>query len=446
MRDSALQLLVAAVFLGSIDVPRRIPELHRRADWGFRLAPGDSGAVVEVRRLEVDSAAHRAGLRERDRVLAINGERLAGLESAARALRRWRGGDTVRLVVARTGVTTVTVVFELPSLAEERIPGCEIRYGWVETPTGYRVRTVLTRPVNARGRLPVLVFIPWLSCDAVETPSDHPDGWIRLLRGIARAGGWATYRIEKPGVGDSEGPECGSNDLETDLAAFRAALDGLAKLDGVDPERVVIFGGSIGAALAPVLASERRVAGVIAAGGFSRTWFEHMLEFERARLSLQGTAPAEVSAALRGFSDFYALYLNERLTPAQVIARRPDLARLWYDAPDGQFGRPATYFQQVARLEVERAWAALDVPVLILHGEYDWIMSRAEAEHAAELVGAHGSGRAELVILPRTDHNFGVYGSRHDAFDDRGGSFDEAVVGRVVEWLDRVAAPAGAGH
>jgi pimeloyl-ACP methyl ester carboxylesterase len=320
--------------------------------------------------------------------------------------------------------------------AEERIPGCVVSYGWVSSPRGYRVRTVLTRPEQATGRLPTIVFIPWLSCDRVEGAA-HPDGWLQLLYGLAQKSGWAVYRVEKPGVGDSEGPPCSSNDLETDLAAFRAALDQVQRMPGVDTSRIVLFGGSIGGALAPILARERHVAGVIAAGGFSRTWFEHMIEIERTRLTFEGRTASETNEAMRAFSQFYALVLDEQLTPAQAIARHPELGRFWYDAPDGQYGRPAAYYHQVARLDVEGAWESLTVPALILHGEYDWIMSAAEADHAQMLMNAHRGRRAERIELPRTDHNFGVYASRLEAYRGRGGSFDPSVVAQVTEWLRR---------
>jgi pimeloyl-ACP methyl ester carboxylesterase len=319
-------------------------------------------------------------------------------------------------------------------LEQENLPGCDVRYGSVGTPRGYRVRTVLTRPTGAEGKLPTLVFLPWLSCDPVESPGPG-DGWMQMLHGVAQRSGWALYRVEKPGVGDSEGPPCSQNDLETDLAAFRAALAQVRKLDGVDSSRIVLFGGSIGGALAPVLAAEAKCAGVIAAGGFSRTWYEHMLEIERARLTFEGTPPADVNRAMKGLVTFYDLYLHQKLTPAEVLARRPDLTPLWHDAPDGQYGRPAAYYQQVEDLDVEDAWSRIEVPVLVLHGEYDWIMSRAEAEHAAEIVNARAPGRARLVILPRTDHHFGVYASPLDAYRERGGQVSDEVVTRITEWL-----------
>jgi pimeloyl-ACP methyl ester carboxylesterase len=432
MMNHAQGLLTAALLLSARS---DAGELRRRGDWGFSIAADSSGVVVS--RVREGSAADTAGLRVGDRLRRINDAPIASGPQFAAARRLFRAGSRVRFVLERDARER-NIAFTLPALPLERLEGCDVWYGSVMTPGGYRVRTVFSRPSRATGRVPTLVFIPWLSCDAVEGAVPG-DGWLRLLRAVAERSGWALYRVEKPGVGDSEGPDCSRNDLDADLGAFRAALDDVRRTEGVDTDHIVLMGGSVGGALAPLLARGREVAGVISCGGFSRTWLEHMLEIERRRLTLDGASPADVNRAMRGFADFYPLYLNGNLTPAQVLARRPDLAPLWYDAPDGQYGRPAAYYQQLQRLDVEDAWAAVEVPVLILHGEYDWIMSRSEAEHAAEIVNARHPGRATLEILPRTDHNLGLYASPLAAYRDEGGSFNAEAPERIIRWLHAIA-------
>src|SRR5262249_51491157 len=167
-----------------------------------------------------------------------------------------------------------------------------------------------------------------------------------------------------------------------------------------------------------------------------RTWYEHMLEVERTRRQLAGLSAAEINAAMPGVAELYLDYLYGGRTPGEVVRDKPRLARLWDDAPDGQYGRPAAFFQQVATLNVAAAWKKVQVPVLVLYGEYDWIMSRSAQERILEIVNARRRGRARLELLPRTDHNLDVYPSRLDAFHGRGGCFDEALVGRVIDWLD----------
>jgi len=58
----------------------------------------------------------------------------------------------------------------------------------------------------------------------------------------------------------------------------------------------------------------------------------------------------------------------------------------------GPIGRPnaslrtiAEVYQDLQRLNLAAAWSRVKVPALILHGQYDWIMSRADSELIAQL-------------------------------------------------------------
>lgn len=316
----------------------------------------------------------------------------------------------------------------------EQIAGRQVEYGSVRSARGQRVRTITSRPANASGRLPVIVFIPWLSCDSVESPRGPTDGWSRMLHGVASGVDAVFVRVDKPGVGDSEG-DCSKTDLEDDLAAYRAAIRAALARGDVDASKLVLFGGSFGGAFAPVLAEEFSVHAIVTVGGFSRTLSEHLLGHERRRLTLAGGAPAAVNSAMRGFVDFYALYLDERLTPAQVIARRPDLKPLWYDAPEHQYGRHARFFQQIQAQNVEAAWDKLRVPTLIVWGEYDWIVGRADQERVVEIVNAHSPGLAKLVVVPGMNHHFERFPDPVQAFREKGGVYAADATTTIVEWL-----------
>jgi pimeloyl-ACP methyl ester carboxylesterase len=430
--------------------PDRAGALRRRAEWHVRVGPAgaDSGAVV--RRVDAASPAARAGLRQGDRILALNGTDVRGADAFWPAYRALRGGDVVRARVLRAGTDrsadTVELRFTLDSVPHERIPGVATTYGAVRSDRGYLLRTVVNRPEGAGAtRLAAVLFVPWLSCDPVEKPEPGTDGFAHMLRDVAARSGMLLMRVEKPGLGDSEGPDCRQAGLDDERAAHRAALRALRAMPGVDSARIYLLGGSIGGALAPVLAAAEPlgIAGVITVGGFARTWYEHMLDIERRRLTLSGTPPADVNAAMRGFARFYAEYLIGGRTPGDVLAAHPDLRPLWYDEPGHQYGRPAAYYQGVQRLDVEGAWATLagrGIPALAVWGEYDWIMSRAEAERAVEIVNARRPGLAQLVVLPRTDHGLMVYATQADAFGDGRPQYDGAPGRAVVDWLRRQAA------
>jgi hypothetical protein len=69
-----------------------------------------------------------------------------------------------------------------------------------------------------------------------------------------------------------------------------------------------------------------------------------MIDLERRRLIEAGKRPSEVNDSVKAFIDFYNLYLITGLTPAQVITQHPEWKSLWYDSPDGQYGRPADFY------------------------------------------------------------------------------------------------------
>src|SRR5262245_60362093 len=148
----------------------------------------------------------------------------------------------------------------------EEIPGLDSRYGALRTPQGERLRTILTRPAGTTGRLPAILFVQWLSCDSIELPAGQQDGWSRMLRRLAQESGMVLMRTEKAGVGDSEG-DCATLDYETELAGHRAALAALRQSPGVDPDRIVVFGASMGGNYAPLVAAGEPLAGIMIWGG-----------------------------------------------------------------------------------------------------------------------------------------------------------------------------------
>jgi len=320
-------------------------------------------------------------------------------------------------------------------MAEEKIEGVELRYGEVRSPKGGRVRTYTSRPRGASGRLPLVVFIPWLSCDAVENPHDARDGWSAMLRQVMRDAGAQVVRIEKPGVGDSEGPPCAETDLEDDMAAFRAGIRAALADPGADPKRLYLFGGSVGGALAPVLAGEFDVHGIVATGGFTRTWLEHMLAIERRRLTLSGAAPSGINAAMRVYGALYDLLLNRGRTPAQAIAEHPEWKRFWDDAPEGQYGRRMRYYQQLQALDVEGAWQRVTVPTLIVQGALDWIMGLEESDRAAAIVAARDPALVTYVVRRGMNHHFEVFPDAAAAFREKGGVYDEGAAAAIAAWL-----------
>ncbi len=122
----------------------------------------------------------------------------------------------------------------------ESYPNVDVIYDSVTMPDGKRLRSIVTKPRDAKGKLPVIFLAGWLSCDSVEATADTKDATGLILRGLAQTPGFCLFKIDKPGCGDSEG-DCSQTDFDTELAGYRAAFRALKNHDFIDSDRVYIF-------------------------------------------------------------------------------------------------------------------------------------------------------------------------------------------------------------
>lgn len=322
----------------------------------------------------------------------------------------------------------------------EKIPGLDSVYGVFEASDGTRLRTVLTRPQGSEGPMPAIVFIQWLSCDSIELPAGRQDGWSRMLRQVATGSGRVMLRTEKAGVGDSEGPSCSELGYEQELAHHRDALAWLLEHSWVDPQRVVIFGASMGATMAPLVAADHEVEGVVAWGGGAKTWLERTLGFERRYREGVAMAPDRLTDEMKAIAQFLPEYLVERRAPRDMAVADPQLAETWELLVGTQswthYGRPPIFHQQAQAQDWASAWAELEAPALILYGEYDWYEDEAGHRLIVDLVNRSAPGLAQLAIVPAIDHHFERYPSWEAAVRGEGGEVAEGqVVEEILAWL-----------
>jgi pimeloyl-ACP methyl ester carboxylesterase len=259
-----------------------------------------------------------------------------------------------------------------------------------------------------------------------------------MLHAVRREGGAQVVRIEKPGVGDSEGPDCSAADLDHDMAAFRAGIRAALADPGADPDRLVLFGGSVGGALVPILAREFKARAIIATGGFTRTWYEHMLDIERRRLTFSGMQPAQVNAGMRSLAQLYDRVLHGGRSPGEVLAQQPAWRAYWADEADHQYGRPIAYYRQLEALDVEGAWQEVAVPTLVVWGEYDWIMGREESQRAVAILRAKAPALVTYEVRPGMTHHVDAFPDAVAAVYESGGQYDAGAAQVMVRWLRRV--------
>jgi pimeloyl-ACP methyl ester carboxylesterase len=325
--------------------------------------------------------------------------------------------------------------------ADESYPGVTVVYDALRDAAGERLRLILTHPEPAKrartaARFATIFVVGWLSCDTVAAPPGTHDATQLLFQSLAQLPEFATVRMDKPGVGDSEG-DCAATDFTSELDAYREAFRRLSRYPFIDTGRIFILGISNGAGFAPLVPQGTAVKGYVVDGGWLKTWYEHMLEIERRRLALAGHPPSEINPLMRSVATLYSAYLLERRPPRQIFAAHPELQALWEGDAEHQYGRPVSYYQQLQDLNLMAAWSEVRVPALVLHGEFDWIMSRGDLEMTAALVNHNLGDAAQFVELPATGHSFDHYPSMEAAFAGKSLPFDPAIAQRIGGWFEQ---------
>jgi len=434
-------LVPALVFALAAPLQAAGSELPRRAGpLGVMIDPAVRERAV-VREVLPDSTASAAGVRAGDILKSIAGKPIADVQALREVTAGLRSGQSVALEVERDGAS-ITMQLALTS-ATEKIEGSAVRYGSVEVPRGYRLRTIASVPEKkdrARdGRLPAFLYVQGIVCDSIDRPLRTDAYDTRLVHAMA-AQGFVTMRVDKPGLGDSEGPPCSEIGLQEELEGYQAALSALAAMPEVDPKRVYVFGHSMGGVLAPYLAKDGLVRGSIVYGTVARTWFEYELENVRRQTELSGASPAEVSEALQQQAKTSAMVLIEKKTFGDVWERWPELRQpsqgVMFDETH-MSTRHVRFFHELQDLNLAKAWMESRGAALALWGEYDWVCAREDHERIADIVNQREDGAGAVLTMPKADHAFTTHsaflGSRMSMGE---GTWDQNLPRRIIEWID----------
>jgi pimeloyl-ACP methyl ester carboxylesterase len=324
------------------------------------------------------------------------------------------------------------LVAAVPVIAQiDAVENVERRVVDVTSRRGLRQTLIVTRPKGTMRQLPAILFLPWMNCDSLAIPEGRRHGAQIILKHLVEQSGFVLGRIEKPGVGGSEGV-CADIDFDTELAAYQAAFQHLETDPWVEPRGLIVAAQSFSGGIVPLVSQGRPVRGYLIMSTWVRTWFERLIEFERLRMLQTKLEPAAIAQRMRQYAELYAIYLNQRLTPGEVISRRPDLQAVWEGSGTHQYGRAAAFFHQLQSLNLEDEWSRVSAPTLALWGDRDIAMHRLDHERIVALVNANSPGAATLRVVPGAGHDLAV-----------DGKVAADVLEAIESWLQRVASAVG---
>jgi pimeloyl-ACP methyl ester carboxylesterase len=419
----------------TFSVHAQLADLKRKADLGFALRKIDAEPGAIIQSMDKNSPASKAGLKQGDKVLAINDVLLSDRFVMQAELRRIKSGDKVKVLFRRAPAYNPVAIYFIPLPApKEQFVHATVESVTLTNDYGDRLRAFVTKPKQASGKLPAILFVSWLSCATVET-TDTTDTWSLMLREVAEKSGALMLRLEKPGVGDSEGIPCSACDLDRELNGYQTAMQYLKGRSDVDTTNLIVFGGSLGGTLGAYVGKNHPVKAYVTAVSVYKTWLEHMIELERRRMFLSGKSQSETSLLMPGYVGFYTEYLVREKTPEQVLQERPEWKALWYDDKTHQYGRPSSFYHQVQQRNFFNQWSQVNVPVLIIAGEFDWIMTLEDSQILQQVINTNHPGNATLYVAPGMNHHWSKFKTRADAFKEENGTYDHETVAYLIRWL-----------
>jgi pimeloyl-ACP methyl ester carboxylesterase len=431
-------------------------DLKRGAFFGARVAPVpdevrkslklDAGIGILIDQVIPGSTAEGAGFKPGDVVLSLDGARITGTAEFVRAMASRKAGASVALAVRR-GEALRTEKLMLKGRPFEQSDAYEIDYGSVAS-RGGRLRTIVTRP-KANGKHPALFVIQGIGAFSIDNPSGPLVSYKAIVDDFARRG-YITLRVDKPGCGDSEGGPTRDVDFDTELDGYRQALKMLKARGDVDAGNVFIFGHSMGGVMAPLLAADLRVRGIIAYGTITRTWTEYMLENLRRQMELGDAEASSIDRDLRNEAALLTYLYAEKLSPKVIASRYPYLReRLDQTVTDDRYfvDRSLTFFRQLADKNLGSAWQAFDGHALAIWGKADFVSNEDDHALIARIVNGAHPGHGTFLAVDGIDHGFDRASSRRESFErgqaGRSGEFNPVILEISRAWVEKtVALPA----
>lgn len=422
-------------------------ELKRKAFFGAVLAPVPEeirekekliqGEGLVIQRVISHSTAEGAGFLEGDILLRMDREAVPGsVPQFASAVARIPAGKTVEITYMRNGrrLSRSVLFIERP---RDKGNNFDVSYRQV-TSNGALIRTIITIP-HAQGKHPALLFIQGLGAASIDQPLAAEGSYNRILKFFAE-NGYVTVRVEKPGIGDSEGGPYEDIDFQSELDTYRKALEQLKSFDFVEQKNIFIVGHSMGGCFAPVLASETAVNGVIVYGTVAR-WMEYFPVNTMRQAELSGKPAEQIKKEVHDQQTVLHALLIEKKSFNEIINRMPEMKETLSELlPDGKhlFGRSIEFWTQLVAEDIPLYWKKAHCNVLSLWGKNDFVSSESDHKLIETTVSAEGICKSRYIAVEGIDHYFKKTTSMKDSFVQRSnpGEFNSIIITIVKEWLD----------
>ncbi len=357
-----------------------------------------SGTLLQ--KVVAGSSAQKADFAVNDVLISMDGEPIENTNQFLKLLKKHHGGDEVKISFYRQSKLKTTTMTLLPKRMETS-DDYDIIYSSVLSGSN-QLRTIITKPKSS-SIYPAVLIVGGVGCYSIDNPSITEIESIKMWSDSLTRNGFVTIRIEKTGMGDSKGIPCKECDFNTEKQGYLDGLKQLKSLPYVDKENIFIAGFSIGGVIAPLIAQQEPVKGIIVYGTVGRNWLEYELENTFRQQLLDNQHADSLDLYMRAeYIRLYGLFV-EKKQPQQIIKEHPETAGHLF-----QYPMRIEYFQQVADVNIRELWMNTKAKVLAMHGSSDFVSSATEHKLIAETVNHYHPGNATYIEIANSDH-WGIF-------------------------------------
>lgn len=413
-------------------------ELKRRGLWEARISsPTNNTPGAKIVSIDANSPIEKSGLEVGDLIIKVNDILIDSPETWSEIRYDVRANNKTKILALRDH-KSISAFINFKEFPKENHQGLDTFYEEIINIYGVTQRVIITKPNKSTKKLPAIVLIGGLSCSSIEAYPNRSNNWTRVIKDLVEKSNMVLLRVEKPGVGDSMG-DCSKSDFLTDLDGYKSAIKLLKSKNYIDSSKIVVYGSSLGSALAPLLANEFQLAGVISDGTFFKTWFEHMLEIERRIRQMSGDSESDIVEKMnKYYIPLYYGMLIEKKSYQEVINEYPALSEFNYHSSEHMYGRSLKYYQQLQDFDLAGEWGKIKVPVRILRGTNDWIMSAFDNQMIIDVLKRNNHSNFKLYEYAGLDHWNTIHKNTKDSFDGKEGKWEDGISMKIIEWAHEI--------
>ncbi|WP_103072109.1 serine aminopeptidase domain-containing protein [Aquimarina sediminis] len=399
-------------------------ELKRKSSLGIMMQPLNDSLITTLKLKSntglyisdvlAGSTVENLGMKRGAVLKKLNGVQIKTIPDVFNALEDFRADDSITIEYVFNGKTIIRTGKGI-ARPKEKYEKANITYGQVK----YRdniLRSILYTP-KGKKNTPVVFYLQGYTCGSFEFPFSSQHASLKLIRDWVDAG-FSVYRIEKPGVGDSQSKiNCNDGNFTQEVIAFKEGYKALLNSQAVDTDNIFLFGHSMGGIIAPLLNEVKSPKGIITYGTISKPWYDYMKDLYTLQPKIFNTPQSQISENNKiGLPFLEDMIVNKM--PAKDLAANNDyknyLGSQFAELERGSYiGRSIAYWQTLCEVDIPEAWRNINTNVLAMHGEFD-IQAIDDTGAKGIVALVKDKTKATYKLVNKTEHGFVRFNSMQE--------------------------------